>query len=123
MYFAPVTQLKTIRHVCTLHLNDLSVSANNKECPAHLHRDDHLSQYGDSCYQFVFNHHDDWYTAEKDCVSKQGHLVDIHSFSELAFIFNNVQVNMPLGSVRFSHQTDRNSIRWIEVYVNVPCYY
>jgi len=69
-----------------------SVYAINRDCPINLHKNDHLRQYGNSCYEFILDHPGDWHYAEQDCMSKNGHLVDIHSFTEQAFLFNTLQV-------------------------------
>lgn len=74
-------------------------AAVNDKCPGHLPKNEYLQQYGSSCYEFVLDHPVDWSHAHTDCLGKGGHLVDIHSYGEQAFLFNACQVDINEATV------------------------
>ncbi|XP_053378692.1 uncharacterized protein LOC123526936, partial [Mercenaria mercenaria] len=69
-----------------------SASAVTLGCPANLKSSRYLRHFGTHCYEFILNHPGDWFHADSDCRAKGGYLVDIHSTSEQAFIYNSLQV-------------------------------
>ncbi|KAK3581870.1 hypothetical protein CHS0354_000286 [Potamilus streckersoni] len=66
-------------------------------CPYNLQRGPQLRvfEHSDSCYEFMSHRHDSWYNAQKDCLSKGGHLVVINNIEEENFIMS------VLGSLNF----------------------
>ncbi|XP_060596841.1 uncharacterized protein LOC132750817 [Ruditapes philippinarum] len=68
------------------------VTAVTLECPANLDSGQNVRHFGTHCYEFILNHPVDWFHADNDCRSKRGYLVDIHSQSEQAFIYNTLQI-------------------------------
>ena len=71
-----------------------------------------LAQHGHSCYE-LSNHKEYWYDAERECVRRFGHLVQINDSQEEAFIQQLMMAIKPNHSVWIGLTNRHNKERFV----------